>query len=81
MVRGVTMRIVLVAGGSRGDVQPIVALAQGLVRAGHAARVTASAEFAPLAEAQGVELWPVAGDVHSMMESDEAKAMLRSGNR
>lgn len=45
----------LLAMGSRGDVEPMVALALGLVAAGHRARVLGLADYAPLAAAHGIE--------------------------
>lgn len=48
-------RHLLLAMGSRGDVEPMVALAVGLVAAGHRARVLGLADYAPLAAAHGVE--------------------------
>ncbi|MBE7325964.1 glycosyltransferase family 1 protein [Nocardioides sp. Y6] len=45
----------LLAMGSRGDVEPMVALAVGLGAAGHRARVVGLADYAPLAAAHDVE--------------------------
>ena len=47
--------------GSQGDVRPMVALGQGLVRAGHRAVLLADAEFAPLSAEAGVNFVPLAG--------------------
>lgn len=47
-------RIVVVALGSRGDVEPYLALATALVRAGHDVALVGSAEFAGLAAEDGV---------------------------
>ncbi|HEX2907098.1 MAG TPA: glycosyltransferase [Phototrophicaceae bacterium] len=44
------MRITILALGSRGDVQPYVALGVGLQRAGHAVRVVTFENFAPLVQ-------------------------------
>jgi sterol 3beta-glucosyltransferase len=55
-------RILLLTYGSRGDVEPFVALAVGLMHAGHAVRLAAPRVFAPLAAAHGVELIPLPGD-------------------
>ncbi len=56
------MRITLLTYGSRGDVQPFTALAQGLQSAGHKVRLAAPARFARLAEAYGVPFAPLPGD-------------------
>lgn len=67
----------LLAMGSRGDVEPMVALAVGLVAAGHRARVLGLADYAPLAAAYGVEYVPVDARI------DDALAMVhgRVGRR
>ncbi|GAB2964077.1 glycosyltransferase [Nonomuraea fastidiosa] len=49
------MRALLLAVGSRGDVQPFLALAVGLRAAGHRPLLAAPRRFAPLAAARGVE--------------------------
>ena len=43
------MKIVLISYGSRGDVQPYLALARGLRHVGHEARLVAPPTFAALA--------------------------------
>ena len=57
------MHIALLAYGSRGDVQPCIALSVGLRRAGHTVTLAASALFAPLAAAHGLAFAPLPGDV------------------
>lgn len=56
------MRILLMTYGTRGDVEPFAALAQGFVKAGHSARLAAPGTFAPLARDTGVEFIPLPGD-------------------
>ncbi len=56
------MRITLLAHGSRGDVQPYVALGAGLRRAGHTVRLAAPEMFRALVEEHGLEFAPLAGD-------------------
>jgi sterol 3beta-glucosyltransferase len=53
-------RIVLIASGTRGDVQPYLALARALAARGDAPIVATHAAFAPLAEAAGVATRPLA---------------------
>jgi UDP:flavonoid glycosyltransferase YjiC (YdhE family) len=74
------MRLALVTAGSRGDIQPILALALGLKRAGHDARVVSHENFAPLAEEYGIEFHPAPGDARAVVESEEGKAILRQRN-
>lgn len=73
------MRIVMMALGSRGDVQPFVALAAGLAARGHAVRLLTYAAFADLVEGRGVSLVPVEGDIRQDLESDAAAKMFDAG--
>ncbi len=64
------MRVALVTVGSLGDVEPILALALGLGRAGHEVRVVAHASFAPLARSLGIDLRPTSSaDPRALLES------------
>ena len=53
------MKVVLLALGSRGDVQPMVALGKALQSAGKPVMVVALREFAPLVEAAGLLFMPI----------------------
>ncbi|MDQ3707479.1 MAG: glycosyltransferase [Chloroflexota bacterium] len=61
-------KITLVALGSRGDVQPFVALGQGLRAAGHRVRIAAAADYSPLVQAYGLEFAPLAGSIRELMD-------------
>ena len=63
------MRIVIIATGSRGDVEPYVALGKGLQAAGHVVRLVTHRDFESLAVAHGVEFWPVEGSVQDVAQS------------
>lgn len=54
-------RITILTYGTRGDVEPFVALGIGLQGAGHAVRLAAPAEFAALAQGRGLEFAPLKG--------------------
>ncbi len=54
------MRITLLATGSRGDVQPMMALALGLQKAGHRVCLVTNAIYTSLARSYDLELRPVA---------------------
>jgi sterol 3beta-glucosyltransferase len=56
------MRILLMTYGTRGDVEPFFALAEGFVRAGHGARLAAPASYSFLAAKSGVEYVALPGD-------------------
>jgi UDP:flavonoid glycosyltransferase YjiC (YdhE family) len=73
------MRIGLLTVGSRGDVQPFVALARALADAGHDPTVATHEPFRPLVEGAGLRFAPLPGDPRSVLETDEAKRLLASG--
>ena len=56
------MKIVIFALGSRGDVQPYVALGAGLRAAGHTVHLLASADFRELVAAHGLEFVALSGN-------------------
>jgi sterol 3beta-glucosyltransferase len=56
------MKITLLTYGSRGDVQPFLALAVGLQKAGHALTLAAPHRFADFVSMYGVPFMPLAGD-------------------
>ncbi len=74
------MHIAVVSLGSRGDVQPYVALGQGLRLAGHAVRVLSHENYRALIESQGLEFWPVHGDAQAVAESEAMRAALEKGS-
>lgn len=55
-------RIALLTYGSRGDVEPFVALGAGLIRAGHSVCLAAPAAFADFIQSHGIEFEPISGD-------------------
>lgn len=63
------MRIVIIASGSRGDVEPYVALGKGLQAAGHVVRLVTHQNFESLVTSHGLEFWPVEGNVQDVAES------------
>lgn len=68
------MRILLMTYGTRGDVEPFVALAQGFVKAGHAARLAAPETYAYLANDSGVEYIPLPGHPEELAAAMVQKA-------
>ncbi|KZT06312.1 glycosyltransferase family 1 protein [Laetiporus sulphureus 93-53] len=53
--------------GSRGDVQPYIALAKGLMKDGHRVRIATHGEFKEWIEAHGIEFGYVGGDPAELM--------------
>lgn len=74
------MRIGIIALGSRGDIQPLIALGAGLHAAGHFVRLITNENYAAPVRAQGLDFWPVSGDVQAVAQSDEMRALLEKGN-
>ncbi len=74
------MRIVMIALGSRGDVQPYIALGKGLQAAGNVVRMVTHENYERLVNAHRLEFWPVSGNVQEFAESPEMRALLEKGN-
>ena len=60
------MKLTLIALGSRGDVQPIVALGRGLADVGYIVRMVTMVGFEPMVREQGLEFFPVEGDAQAL---------------
>lgn len=73
------MRVTILACGSRGDVQPYVALGRGLAAAGHAVRLATHAAFEPLVCENGLDFHAVDGDPHQILTSETGRDWLRAG--
>jgi sterol 3beta-glucosyltransferase len=74
------MRIAIIAMGSRGDVQPYIALGKGLKAVGHIVRLVTHENFELLVSSHGLEFCPVKGNVQEFMESAEMQGLLEKGN-
>lgn len=64
------MEIALLALGSRGDVQPFIALGLALRRAGHTARLVGLADYAELVAAYGLPYSAVVGAASELMDRE-----------
>lgn len=73
------MRVHVLTFGSRGDVQPYVALCARLKKEGHTPILVAGAEFAPMAEARGIAFRPIHANAEQLLRSESGQAWLRSG--
>lgn len=75
------MRIVIIAPGSRGDVQPYIALGKGLQDAGHYVRLVSHSNFEALVTSYGLEFWSFGNDVKDAVEKNsEMQKLLEKGN-
>jgi sterol 3beta-glucosyltransferase len=70
------MRITILAAGSRGDVQPYVALGMGLQQAGHEVRLVASSDFEAFIESRGLGFFSAGVDMRRLLQAEEARATL-----
>lgn len=73
--------IVIATAGSRGDVQPYIALGLGLLRAGARVRIATHETFRPVVTAHGLLFTPLAGDPRAILGSAHADRWLASGRR
>lgn len=67
------MRFCFFTLGTRGDVQPYVALAQRAIQQGHSAVVCTGASFSDFVRGHGVEFVPVASDLMAMLDTEEGQ--------
>jgi UDP:flavonoid glycosyltransferase YjiC (YdhE family) len=66
--------VVIFTIGTQGDVQPCIALGQGLCRAGYPVRIATSTNFAELVRRAGLEFYPLTADFQAMLEADRTIA-------
>ena len=73
-------RYAIITTGSRGDVQPFIALALTLIRRGRDVTIAASENFRDLVQGSGIAFIPIAGDSEQIINSPEALRLLEGGN-
>ncbi|MGB7291391.1 MAG: glycosyltransferase [Thermodesulfobacteriota bacterium] len=74
------MKITMLAIGSRGDVQPLVALGLGLKSNGHDVRVATHAIFEGLIRSHGLGFFLIKADPKKTLESRAGQEALRNGS-
>lgn len=62
-----SLRVTCLTIGSRGDVQPYIALCKGLLEEGHRPKIATHAEFEPWIRKHGIDFAPVDGDPAELM--------------
>jgi len=72
------MQVVIITAGSRGDVQPYVALGSGLREAGHVVRVLASQDFQELITTHRLDFVDMGGSIESVVQG--MQGLLEGGN-
>lgn len=73
------MKIALLAHGTRGDVQPALAIGSVLHNRGHSVRLCVNADLAAWAARSGLPVTSSALDVGRFLNSDEAREILARG--
>jgi len=74
------MRVLLFGFGSRGDVQPFVALGKGLQGAGYDVTIAAGVNFQSWIEQEGLKFDPVHVDIEAVMQTDVGKNWLEASS-
>jgi UDP:flavonoid glycosyltransferase YjiC (YdhE family) len=73
------MRIAILAVGSRGDVQPVIALGRGLGDAGHSVTIATHREFEGVVGASGLAYEVLGGNPRTLLQSEDGLAWLEAG--
>lgn len=73
-----SMQATIIAAGSRGDVQPYVALGKGLQEAGHTVSFLASSDFEGLVAAHGLTFFDMGGSIEAVARG--MQGLLEGGN-
>jgi len=75
------VQITLIAYGTRGDVQPALAIGKALRAHGHGVRLLASAHFKPWIERHGLAAVPATVDIQALMTSAAGNEWAEVGNQ
>lgn len=73
------MRIAILAGGSRGDYQPVIAVGQELQRRGHEVGVTASTDYAPAIRDAGLAVEEIRVDAMRIYREGPVGELMAGG--
>ena len=74
------MNIGIYTYGTRGDVQPYIALALGLMNKGHQITLSAPSDFKDFVEGFGIAFQPLYGNAEKIMNSPEGQSVLQTEN-
>ena len=72
-------RILILTYGTRGDVEPMLALALGLKRAGMAVAIATSTRFSEWIGTHGIDALPISDDLLALMDTPEGRMLLEGG--
>ncbi|HEY6901490.1 MAG TPA: glycosyltransferase, partial [Puia sp.] len=74
------MKYGIITTGSRGDVQPFIALALALIKKGHDTTLVAPENFKDFVQGFGIPYLPITGDTESIINTPEALKLLEGGS-
>ncbi|MXQ14025.1 glycosyltransferase [Microvirga makkahensis] len=74
------MRVAIQTLGTRGDVQPYIALARGLIERGHEVQIAAPVQFEAMVSGHGIAFAPLPGEILELIDRPAGKAAL-AGSR
>ena len=74
------MHITILTIGTRGDIQPYIALGMGLHQAGYDVRLVTHAPFESMIRRYGLDFAPIASNMQAHFQSQEGRAFLASGS-
>jgi len=75
------MKITILTLGSRGDVEPYVALGSGLHRTGHEVRIATHGNFKDLVIKKGMDYFEIEGDPQALLEEEAGRRWIETGRR
>ncbi|TGB00741.1 glycosyltransferase [Halobacillus salinus] len=75
------MKVSIVTLGSRGDVQPYVALGKALLKNGHEVSICTGETFKRFIESNGIAFYPATADLMELLESEEGREVFNGGAR
>lgn len=75
------MKVAILTLGTRGDVQPYLALARAFKAHGHEVTISTGKNFESLVKTAGVNFWPVEADFHKFLHSDAGKKTIKLNPR
>lgn len=75
------MKVTMLTLGSRGDVQPYVALGQGLIKKGHEVTICTGESFRDFVESCGIRFFKASADFMAILSTDEGKALFEGGGK
>ncbi|MEO0383586.1 MAG: glycosyltransferase [Pseudomonadota bacterium] len=75
-----TEKILVLTYGSRGDVEPFIALANGLAQHGHAVTLSTAERYGDWVKTFGLAFEPLPDDIIDLMDTPDGKAAIEGGS-